>query len=246
MKIGVCMREVLKDGGKLFLKIIAVNFICFFIALSFSVLSTAFFSGNIGYTAYGITSGSSEAQELYTYYYEDGEDTKRSEYEEQGYTVSTAAIRSEISKGGKIFYLTITQIFNLCILVGFIYPFLWQQGTADSNLVKFKHKNQDSFKGVKIGAVAAIPNYLFLIFLVIARLGVLPNFQLVLYKFLNSSVYSFIEVICGKALSVSGLSVWQFILLFLLPLLIPVITGVSYVLGYKNISMGDRFVYRNK
>ncbi|MEE1239058.1 MAG: hypothetical protein UHO61_03945 [Acutalibacteraceae bacterium] len=240
------MKDVFKDSGKLFLKIVAVNFICFFIAFSLSVLTTAAFSKNIGYKAYGTTSDSSDSQELYTYYYEDGDDTQRSSYEEDGYTVSTVTIRSEISKSGKVVFLILTQVLCLLILMGFIYSDLWKNGTGDSNLVKFEHKKEDKLKGVKIGALATIPNYLFLIYLVIAKLGLSPDFSLVLYKFLNSSVYSFVELIFGKAITVSQLAVWQFVLLFLLPLLIPAIAGVSYILGYKNISISEKLVYKNK
>ena len=240
------MKEIFKDGGKLFLKTIVVNIMCFFLVISFSVLTTAAFSKNIGYTAYGTTGDSSEQTELYTYYYEDGEDAKKSAYEEDGYTVSTVSIRSDISKSGKTLFLIISQLFSILILCAFIYPDIWHNGTNDSNLVKFKHKSEDKFKGLKIGAIAAIPSYLILIFLVIARLGALPNFPMVLYKFLNSSVYSFIEVILGGTVTVSNLAVWRFILLFLLPLIIPAIAGISYILGYKNISVGEKLVYKKK
>ena len=240
------MKEILKDGGKLFLKTFVVNIMCFFLVISFSVLTTAAFSKNIGYKAYGTTGGSSEQTELYTYYYEDGEDAKKSAYEEDGYTVSTVSIRSDISKSGKTLFLIISQVFSILILCGFIYPDIWHNGTNDSNLVKFKHKSEDKFKGLKIGAVAVIPSYLILIFLVIARLGTLPDFPMVLYKFLNSSVYSFIEVILGGTVTVSNLAVWRFVLLFLLPLIIPAIAGISYILGYKNISVGEKLVYKKK
>lgn len=246
LRNGVLMKEILKGGGKLFLRTVIVNIMCFFIVISFSVLTTAAFSKNIGYKAYGTTSGSTEQTELYTYYYEDGDDTQKSAYEEDGYTVSTVSIRSEISKSGNILYLVISQLFCILILCGFIYPNFWHDGTNDSNLVKFKHKREDKFKGVKIGAVAAIPNYLALIFLVIAKLGALPDFPMVLYKFLNSSVYSFIEVILGGAVAVSNLDLWRLLLLFLLPLIIPAIAGVSYILGYKNISVGENLVYKKK
>lgn len=241
---GVLMKEILKGGGKLFLKTIAINLMCFFIVVSFSVLSTAAFTKNIGYTAYGTTSDSSEPIKLYTYYFEDGEDTQKSDYEEEGYTVSTNSIRSVLSNSGKAFFLIISQVFAFLLLCGFIYPEIWHNGTTDSNLVKFKHKNEDKFKGFKIGAVAAVPNYLFLVFLVIANLGVFPSFPVALYKFLNSSVYSFIDVIVGSAVAVSEIAVWRLALLFLLPLIIPAVSGVSYLLGYKNISVGEKFVYK--
>lgn len=240
------MKEILKCGGKLFFRIVVVNIMCFFIVISFSVLTTAAFTKNIGYKAYGTTSGSSEQEELYTYYYEDGDDTEKSAFEEDGYTVSTVSIRSQISKSGKIFFLVISQVFCILILCAFVYPDIWHNGTNDSNLVRFKHKKEDKLKGVKIGAFASIPSYLMLIFLVIAKLGAFPNFPTALYKFLNSSVYSFIEVILGGAVSVSELAVWRLALLFLLPLLIPAVAGTAYLLGYKNISVGEKLVYKKK
>lgn len=246
MKFGVHMNEILKGGGKLFLRTVVVNLMCFFIVISFSVLTTAVFTKNIGYKAYGTTSDSSDSTELYIYYFEDGDDTKKSAYEEEGYTVSTVTIRSEISKSGKTCFLIVSQVFCFLLLCGFIYPEIWHNGTTNSNLVRFKHKKEDKFKGFKIGALAAIPNYLVLIFLVTAKLGALPNFPMALYKFLNSSVYSFIELILGGAVTVSELSVLRFMLLFLLPLIIPVIAGVSYILGYNNISVGEKLVYKKK
>lgn len=240
------MKEILKGGGKLFLKTVAINLMCFFIVISFSVLSTSFFTENIGYTAYGTTSDSSEPTELYTYYYEDGEDTQKSAYEEKGYTVSTNYIRSTLSKNGNTFFLTISQVFAFFLFCGLIYPAIWHNGTTDSNLVKFKHKKEDKLKGFKFGAVAAVPNYLFLLFLVIAKLGLFPNFPMALYKLLNSSVYSFIQVIIGSAVAVSQLSAWRLALLFILPLLIPVVSGISYILGYKNISIGEKLIYKKK
>ena len=246
MKFGVLMKEILKGGGKLFLKTIVINLMCFLIVISFSVLSTAAFTKNIGYTAYGTTSDSSEPTELYTYYYEDGEDTQKSAYEEEGYTVSTNSIRSGLSKSGNALFLIISQVFAFSLFCGFIYPEIWHNGTTDSNLVKFKHKNEDKLKGFKIGAVAAVPNYLFLVFLVIAKLGVFPSFPVALYKFLNSSVYSFIQVIIGSVITVSELSAWRLALLFILPLLIPVVSGISYILGYNNISIGEKLVYKKK
>lgn len=240
------MKEILKGGGKLFLKIAVTNFMCIFLVLSFSVISTAAFTENIGYIAYGTVDESAESEELYTYYYKDGDDTKKAEYEEKGYTISTASIRSELSKSGRIFFLVISQIFTFSLLCGFIYPNFWHSGTNDSNLVKFKHKNEDKLIGFKTGAIATIPNYLLLIYLIIAKFAALPSFSLTIYKFLNSSVYSFIEIILGGAFSVSELSLWRFILLFLLPLVIPAIAGVSYILGYKNISIGEKLVYKKK
>ena len=193
------MKEILKGGGKLFLKTVAINIMCFFIVVSFSVITTMLFKS--------------------------GENTK-------------------LSNSGMTFFLIISQIFTFCFTCGLIYPELWNRGTKDGNLVKFKHKDEDKFKGFKIGAVSTVPNYLFLLLLAIARLGLFPKFPMALYKLLNSSVYSFIEVIVGSAVAVSELSAWRLVLLFILPLIIPIIAGVSYILGYKNISLSEKIIYK--
>ena len=201
MKFGVHMKEILKGGGKLFLKTIAINIMCFFIVVSFSVITTMIFTGTID---------------------------------------------SKLSNSGKTCFLIVSQAVAFCFTCGFIYPELWHRGTKDSNLVKFKHKREDKLKGFKIGVASTVPNYLFLIFLVVAKLGLFPKFPLALYKILNSSVYSFIEVIIGSAVAVSELTVLRLALLFILPLIIPAIAGVSYILGYKNISLSDKFIYKKK
>ena len=195
------MKEILKGGGKLFLKTVVINLMCFFVVLSFSVITTMLFKGAVG---------------------------------------------SKLSNSGMACFLIVSQIFAFCFTCGFIYPELWHRGTKDSNLVKFKHKREDKLKGFKIGVASTVPNYLFLIFLVVAKLGLFPKFPLALYKILNSSVYSFIEVIIGSAVAVSELSAWRLALLFILPLIFPAIAGVSYILGYKNISLSDKFIYKKK
>ena len=195
------MKEILKGGGKLFLKTVVINLMCFFVVLSFSVITTMLFKGAVG---------------------------------------------SKLSNSGMACFLIVSQVVAFCLTCGFIYPELWHRGIKDSNLVKFKHKREDKLKGFKIGVASTVPNYLFLIFLVVAKLGLFPKFPLALYKILNSSVYSFIEVIIGSAVAVSELTVLRLALLFILPLIIPAIAGVSYILGYKNISLSDKFIYKKK
>ncbi len=240
------MKEVTKLGLKQFLRLILINVMCFFVVISFSVLSTAVFTKNIGYTAYGTSSESSEPEELYTYYYADGEDTKKQEYTDRGYTVSESKIRSTLSGTGNAVFLTVSQIFCLLILISFIYPNLWQLGTKDSNLVKFKHEKEDRLKGVKIGAVSVIPLYLGLIALAVFKAGAFVKFPVALYKTVHASFYSFIQLISGGAATVADLSVPRIILLFLLPLVIVAVSGGAYILGYNNYSLGEKLIYKKK
>ena len=137
---GVFMKEIFKNGATLFLKTIVINIMCFFIVISFSVLATAAFTKNIGYTAYGTSSTQSEQTELYTYYYDDGDDTQKAEYEEEGYTVSTSPIRSEISSAGTAVFLTVSQIFCILILIAFLHSDTYSLYLSEH--MAFRHKRQ--------------------------------------------------------------------------------------------------------
>lgn len=236
------MKEIMKNALSLFGRTIIINLMCFFLVISLSVLATAAFSENIGYIAYGTSSESEKSEELYRHYYTDGEDTKRAEYEENGYTVTESKIRSEISKTGNAVFLTISAIFCLVLTISFIYPKFWQMGTKDSNLVHFKHKKEDKLKGLKCGLIAIIPSMLLLVLFFF----VLRNTPVALYRFLNCGVYTFIDLIAGKAATFKDISFIQFIGLALLNAIIPLSAYAGYMLGYKNISIGEKFIYKKK
>lgn len=238
------MKEIFKGGASLFGRLIIINIMCFFLAISFSVLCTAAFTQVIGYTAYGTLKDSKESVQLYEHYTSDGEDLKRAEYEAQGYTITESKIRSQVSPVGNRVYLAATQICCLVMLVSFIYPGFWQMGTKDSNLVHFKHKPEDKLKGLKCGLIAIIPSVLLLLFLTVTSKGISSSFPTVLYKFIHSSLYSFIQLAVSGSATFGELSVGAILLLFLLLLAVPLISCAAYLLGYKNISLGEKFIYK--
>lgn len=234
------MKELIKNSISLFGRIIVIDIMCFFLVISLSVLVTAAFSENIGYKAVGTSSENPDGTVLYEYYYEDGEDLKRAEYEENGYTITESKIRSSVSETGNALFRVVSAIFCTILLVCFIYPKFWAMGTKDSNLVHFKHKEEDKFKGLKAGLIAIIPGLILLILMAF----VLPNAQTALYKFLNCSVFTFAELIIGKAQTFNDINILQFIGLALLKLLIPLTAYAAYLLGYKNISLSEKFIYK--
>ncbi len=240
------MKEILKTGLKIYAKSVIVTIMSFFLVISISTIATAFFTENIGYKAYGSTSESSEYTELYTYYFDDGDDTKKAEYEEQGYTLTLSNIRSELNKTGNMFYLIISQLICLVILITFIYNITWTLGIKDNNLVRIGHKAEDKLKGFKAGLISIIPYCIFMICLMILKNGAVSNLPPAILKLITAPFYSFSELIIGSAATLKDLSVVRFVGLIILQLLIPVISGISYYLGYKDISLGERFVYKKK
>ena len=237
-------KEIVIHALKLFLRFILVNVMCFFVAISFFVLATAAFTKTAGYITYGTKEGTDKTEKLYTHYYRDGDDLKAEEYEKAGYTLRQTKFRSDMSKTGKVLFLVVSQIFCLGILMVFLYPNLWDIGAKDSNAVKFKHKVEDEWKGVKIGLLAVIPSYLILLFICAMKAGVFPGFSTALYQVTHSAFYAFIDVVIGSAKSVKDLAWWRMAILFVFPLFVPAVSGLGYYLGYKDFSIGEKLVYK--
>ncbi len=255
------MKEILDLSIKLFGKLILISVMCFFLVVSMSVLSTALFTKEEGYVAYGVLTEAeeqneaesengdksvpnNESQELYTHYYKDGQDTKMSEFEAQGYKVSKTTFRSEISAVGNNVFLIITQIINFSILVMFIYPSFWTKGTKDSNLVSFKHKRSDILKGVKAGFLAIIPSILFYIYIFTTKNSASAELSANIFKFLNAPYYSVCEILFKDAGRLADISILHLFIVFSLCLSIPLISGIGYYLGFKNISLGEKLIYK--
>ena len=233
------MKEIFKISSKLFLRLLVVNIMGFFIVVSFNVIFTGIFTENIGYKAYGVTEENPQSVELYEYYYSDGEDVKFAEFEQQGYKITKANIRSLLSGGDRIAFLLVSQAINLVLLITIIYGNVWQMANNDSNMIRYKHKEEDKLKGLKIGALAVSPYILLLLVLSFTK------FNVGLFKVINSAFYGFIDLICSNALTFDNLSIFKIILIFLMLLIVPIVTHIIYMLGYKDISIGDKILYNH-
>ena len=74
----------------------------------------------------------------------------------------------------------------------------------------------------------------------------LRDVPVAIYRFLNCNVYTFVDLIVGKASTFKDVSFIQFIGLFLLKAVIPLSAYAGYMLGYKNISISEKFIYKKK
>ena len=238
------MNELLKNGGKLFLKTVVINFMSFFVVMAVISFCVGTFAETKGYSAYGTTSDSSSQELLYTYKFADGEDTKRAEYEAEGYTVIIREIR-ETSKTVDVITLLAAEVFTLAILVILVYPPIWKIGFADRNAVNFEHQKKDILKGLKIGCIGAAPMTLVLLFLSITKNSISANTPVATYKLMNSSLYSFIDFIAAGSTKFSQLNLWQILLLFLLQSVVPAVAFTAYYLGYKGYSIEEKFTFKS-
>ena len=238
------MKNIFLIGIKSFGKIVLANLLCVITVISITFLVSALTTENIGYYAIGTKEGSSEPEILYEYYYADGEDTKLAEYEEKGYIVEQRGIRSEVSASGEAAFLIIGALFTLSLAGTIIYSYIWKEGNKDLNLIRFGRAKLDKFKGVKIGLVSMSPCILFLITVFVGKNSFAKGLPVILFKYLNASMFSVIDIVCGDAVYFSDLAIWRYILLLFVLLLVPVFFGIAYYVGYKDILISDKLIYK--
>lgn len=238
------MKNTLKISLKIFAKIVLANVLSVITVISLSFLCSVMFTDEIGYKALGIKAESSEQVELYTHYNKDGEDKLLAEYEAEGYTINKVGIRSEISKSGNAVFLLLSAFFCMSMGAMITYQFVWKEGNKDLNLVRYGRAKENKFKGVTIGFFATLPYLILLLLMGLGKWGFAKNFPVVLYKYVNASLFALNDVICGKSLSFGDLSILQLLLLVLVLLIVPVFTGVAYYLGYKDILVSEKLTYK--
>ena len=236
------MKQIFGQGTKLFGRVVIVLFMSVFVCISVSALCTALFTEEVGYDVYGLPQNGDGPILLYRHYTADGEDTQMKEYETQGYSLRKAEVRSELSKTAKTVCLLSIQGINLLMLIAAIYPSLWQLGAEDS---KFTSTKADRLKGVKIGLVSQIPDFLLWCAVAVLALGAGSATPVTTYRLLHCQYYALVQCILGSAQTLHDLSAARVAALLLPLMIVPLVAGIAYVLGGKRLSVGEKLLYKN-
>ena len=101
----------IKLGVKMFGNLAIVTILCLFVAMSFLVLSSSFFTEEIGYTA-TVFDADNKQIEQYEYRYADGDDIVGNTYIAKGYNVNKQTVRSPISKTGNVVFALVINLAN--------------------------------------------------------------------------------------------------------------------------------------
>lgn len=237
------MKEIITKSIKLYGTCIIANIMCFMLIITFNMLGANLLTEKIGYTVYGTVS-EGETVELYTHYFSDGDDLKKQDYIDKGYTLNEVTVRSQMGKSSTIVWDAIAQTFMLIIMAIFVYNELWNLGYKDNNAVRIKMKKEDKLKGLKIGLLATAPSYLLVTVLLFARHTIGKNLSIVIFGFLNSYLYKTILFITGGGITFSQLQIWKILIFYPLISVVPVIALVAYLIGYKGILISEKIIYK--
>lgn len=243
--------NVFKLGFKTMGSVIVAAIISFFLCISLNVICSGAFTREIGYDAFVYESKTAaESIAKYEYIYtdtngdgvDDGVDTKRKEYEDKGYFVDTVAKRSSLTGIGKAMFFGSTQVLSAIMIVAFASNGAYKQGSKDNNLVKISHIKKDMLKGFKIGLIANIPFFLILVISIVTA----ADFRTAIYATLNSHYYGIIRALCGESLYMSEIGVLRYVLIALAQFIVPIISGIAYILGLSEINLGEKIVYKKE
>ena len=247
--------SICKLGFKQMGSLIVAAVIGVFLTFSMNVIFSAIFTEEIGYTAYVYEDkNATEAMTQYEYRYTDNDgdgkddsvDEIRKEYEAKGNVVVVQMQRSTLEGKGKVVFLTVTQIFSAIMVFAFAGDRVYKQGLKDANLARIGSIKYDRLKGLKVGLIGNIPFFLLAILMVVLRFGMAPGFITVWYAFLNGHFYPIIISIVRGARTVAELSTMQYVLIFAVQLIVPAISCVAYILGLKEINLGEKILLKKR
>ena len=138
----------------------------------------------------------------------------------------------------------IMQVILILMFTVSIYLPFWEYGDKDNNLVNFNRKTKDMTHGLKIATIIVIPYLIASVFLLLYKLGV-QSWTLLVYRIVNVQFIYIVDYFVNIS-DISQTSWWSVILCMILPLYTLIVAETAYILGYKQISLKEKLVYKTK
>lgn len=153
-------------------------------------------------------------------------------------------IRSEVNPGLKNLSNWVAQLLMAILFIAFPYSNMWYAGDHDRNSVQFGHRADDPWRGVRIGLLADIPALLAWVGLIVCKVTDLYPLYIVRYRWVNVCFWPYFnQFIPGDVMNTADVSWGGTAAMLPILLALPLITGIGYILGYREVSLRDRLVY---
>lgn len=236
---------LLKTSGKIFVRYAISVLMCFFIALSCTLVFTFVFSHETGYDVFITNEETGETSFLYHHNNSDGEDELFEKYEAQ-YPSIKKSKSVELSKGYENLSHVLSMLISLVFVTGTMYSSVWEMGNKDINRVNIGLKSENKLFGLCAGSIAALPSFALYVTLWLSHLKILSPEFLSVFRMFNSHFYGFITLVYGGALNSAELSLFKLLVLSVTVWFLPAVCGIAYRIGYSDIRLSEKLVYVKK
>lgn len=235
------MKDKMPLVTKCLVSVLILNFLCFFIQMSFTIIAVGMGTKPLGYDVYVEVDGEDVKQ--YTHYYADGDDARMEEMDKQKIEYSKVEFRTSIGKVASAVVKTLTMVFTLSIFCALIYSSLWKAGDSDNNLSTYGGAPRDRLKGLKVGLLAVAPFAALYLLLVINKIHTFWPGIYGIFKIVNYYLFPLVGWGYGSAATVGDISAGGLLLLALTLIPIPLAATLGYYFGNSEVSIKNKIVY---
>ena len=223
--------ETVKIGLNLSIRYLGSIMMSFVIFLSFVAIFTLPLTEAVGYDAYITDEATGHNRKVYTHYYADGEDTKKTQYESQGLTIHTAELRSELTGVGAALVFAAAQLLSIFLFIALVPSRLYRLGAQDAEFCKGLSIKRWLIPTLFPTAIS-LTGY---ILLLLNKLQWIGNWGLSFYRYANYHLYGFLRILLGTGNDCSQIS-WISVLLAITPAVLTIfVCGLLHQFGYRNI-----------
>ena len=223
--------ETVKIGLNLSIRYLGSIMMSFVIFLSFVAIFTLPLTEAVGYDAYITDEATGHNRKVYTHYYADGEDTKKTQYESQGLTIHTAELRSELTGVGAALVFAAAQLLSIFLFIALVPSRLYRLGAHDAEFCKGLSIKRWLLPTLFPTAIS-LTSY---ILLLLNKLQWIGNHGLSLYRYINYHLYGILRILLGTGNDCSQIG-WISVLLAIFPVALTIFAcGLLYQFGYRNI-----------
>ena len=233
--------SIIKTSFNVWIRLLFASIMCFIVWFSIDAMGVGFFSEVTGYQIYEYDENGENPRLIVSHTYTDGED--RSQEIDLKENQKILAIR-EMSQGEKATIGIVSSIFTLLIFGVFPYNFLWNMGNHDENFVHLKRMQKDIHFGLKAGAVASVPSAILYLLLIFGKFGIVPGVIIKYHRLINAPFIPYIDAIEAGAASADELSIGSLLAVGAILLFVPAVCWLGYYLGYRQISIRDKIIYK--
>lgn len=223
--------ETVKIGLNLSIRYLGSIMMSFVIFLSFVAIFTLPLTEAVGYDAYITDEATGHNRKVYTHYYADGEDAKKTQYESQGLTIHTAELRSELTGVGAALVFAAAQLLSIFLFIALVPSRLYRLGAQDAEFCKGLSIRRWLLPTLFPTAIS-LTGY---ILLLLNKLQWIGNHGLSLYRYTNYHLYGILRILLGTGNDCSQIG-WISVLLAIFPVALTIFAcGLLYQFGYRNI-----------